>query len=300
MVKAMRLPAAAVCAVLVLAACNGDRPDQPSAAPESVSSGPAQAAPPAPDAAIPRRPGELAERLAATQRALDDAIDRWRKEGDTAEGTPPEEVTLYALDQQRIHRLLSRRAGLARAVLRDAPGAVAAHARATIRASRKLTPLAGPPRRLELRTGPAEPAGVLLRHYRRAQRRLGVPWPVLAAVNFVESAFGKVRSSSTAGAQGPMQFIPSTWAAYGMGGDVHDPGDAIMGAANYLRASGAPGDLRGALYAYNPSPLYVDAVLAYTNRIRRDTGSYFAYYSWQVFVRDRDGARRITGPGVES
>ena len=297
-VEVMRLPAA-LCAVLALVGCDGDGADRGAAAPEPVMSGPAQATPPAADAAIPREPGALAERLTATQRALDSAIDRWRTEGDTAVGAPPEEVTLYALDQQRIHLLLSRRAGLAQAVLGDAPGAVAAHARATIRARRKLAPLAGPPRRVRLRTGPAEPAGALLRHYRRAQRRFEVPWPVLAAVNFVESAFGRLRSNSFAGAQGPMQFIPSTWAAYGMGGDVRDPRDAIMGAANYLRASGAPGDLRGALYAYNPSSLYVDAVLAYTDRIRRDTRSYFAYYSWQVFVRDGDGTRRITGPGLE-
>ena len=46
---------------------------------------------------------------------------------------------------------------------------------------------------------------------------------MLAAVNLVESAFGRMRNNSTAGAQGPMQFIPSTWAAYGMGGDVRDP-----------------------------------------------------------------------------
>jgi hypothetical protein len=295
----MRLPAALCAVVLGLVGCNGDGPDRRAAAPEPVITAPTRAAPPAPDAAIPRRPDVLAERLTATQRALDAAIDRWRTEGDTAVGAPPEEVTLYALDQQRIHLLLSRRAALARAALAEAPGRVAAHARATIRARRKLAPLAGPPRRVALRTGPAEPAGVLLRHYRRAQRRFGVPWSVLAAVNFVESAFGRMRSNSTAGAQGPMQFIPSTWAAHGMGGDVRDPRDAIMGAANYLRASGAPGDLRGALYAYNPSSLYVDAVLAYTNRIRRDKRSYLAYYSWQVFVRAEDGARRITGPGLE-
>jgi membrane-bound lytic murein transglycosylase B len=291
---------AALCAAaLALAACNGDGSPEHAAAPEPGPGKAAQTAPPAPDAAIPREPGALAERLTATQRALEAAIDRWRAEGDPAAGPPPEDVTLYALDQQRIHLLLSRRADLARATLLEAPRRVAAHARATIRARRKLAPLAGPPRRTELRTGPAEPAGVLLRHYRQAQRRFGVPWPVLAAVNFVESAFGRVRSSSHAGAQGPMQFIPSTWAAYGMGGNVRDPRDAIMGAANYLRASGAPGDLRGALYAYNPSSLYVDAVLAYVNRIRRDVRAYFAYHSWQVFMRDGDGARRLTGPGLE-
>jgi membrane-bound lytic murein transglycosylase B len=120
---------------------------------------------------------------------------------------------------------------------------------------------------------------------------------VLAAVNFVESAFGRMRNSSAAGAQGPMQFIPSTWDAYGMGGDVNDPHDAIMGAANYLSASGAPGDLTGALYAYNPSDLYVRAVLSYAGRIRRDRDAFLSYYSWQVFVRQpQGGTRRITGP----
>ena len=76
-------------------------------------------------------------------------------------------------------------------------------------------------------------------------------------MNLVETGFNKLRNDSVAGAQGPMQFIPSTWRAYGMGGDIHDPRDAIMGAANYLRASGAPGNYRRALYAYNPSTLYV-------------------------------------------
>jgi membrane-bound lytic murein transglycosylase B len=137
-------------------------------------------------------------------------------------------------------------------------------------------------------------------YYRGAQRRFGVGWPVLAAINFVESAFGRLRNSSAAGAQGPMQFIPSTWEAYGLGGDINDPHDAILGAANYLRANGAPGRLREALYRYNPSALYVNAVLAYTERIRRDPRAFLAYYSWQVFVRAPDGTRRITGPRPRS
>jgi membrane-bound lytic murein transglycosylase B len=95
-----------------------------------------------------------------------------------------------------------------------------------------------------------------------------------------------------------MQFIPSTWKAYGMGGDIDDPRDAIMGAANYLRASGAPADYARALYAYNPSWSYVDAVLRYARRIRRDRRAYFAYHSWQVFVRTPSVTRRLTGPRV--
>ncbi len=82
-----------------------------------------------------------------------------------------------------------------------------------------------------------------------------------------------------------------------MGGNVREPRDAILGAANYLHANGAPRDERNALFHYNPSSLYGDAVLAYAGRIRRDPRAFFAYYSWQVFVRTPSGVRRITGPG---
>ena len=288
----MRASVSLVLIVLVtcLGGCGGGDGGEPAdhAAPDR---------PPAPDASIPRGPEALAQRLTATQRALDEAIDAWREHGDVSRDSPPEDVTLYALDQQRIHRLLSGRPRLAHAVLARVPGTVAAHARATIRARRKLAPLGTPQARRRFRTGRPAPAGALLGYYREAQRRSGVSWRVLAAVNFVESAFGRMRNNSTAGAQGPMQFIPSTWAAYGMGGDIRDPHDAILGAANYLHANGAPRDYGRALYAYNPSRLYVDAVLAYADRIRRDSRNFFSYYAWQVFVRTPSGTRRITGPG---
>jgi hypothetical protein len=254
--------------------------------------------PPAPNAFIPRAPGPLGERLVATQRGLGEAVDVWRQHGDLAGGDPPDDVTLYALDQQRIHILLSERTRLARAVLARLPGRVAAHARASMRARRMLGRLSTPQPPSRFRTGPPRPAGQLLGFYREAQRRFGVSWRVLAAVNLVESAFGRMRNHSTAGAQGPMQFIPSTWAAYGMGGNIRDPHDAILGAANYLHANGAPRDYRTALYHYNPSTLYVNAVLAYADRIRRDARNYFSYYAWQVFVRTPAGTRRITGPGL--
>jgi Transglycosylase SLT domain len=285
------LAALAVC----MAACS-DAPGGSSNPTSSTAQPPQEQSAPTPKAGIPREPGALAERLADTHAALAGAIDGWRTEGDLGAHPPPREVTLWALHQQRIHLLLTGRPSLSRKVLPRLPAGVAAHLRATIRARRglgRITPLT--PGRY--RTGAPLPPRELLAHYRKAQRRFGVPWPVLAAVNFVESAFNRLRNSSAAGAQGPMQFIPSTWDAYGMGGDVHDPHDAIMGAANYLSASGAPGDLTGALYAYNPSDLYVRAVLAYSNRIRRDRNAFLSYYSWQVFVRMPDGGtRRITGP----
>ena len=93
-----------------------------------------------------------------------------------------------------------------------------------------------------------------------------------------------------------MQFLPVDVARYGLGGDVHDPHDAILGAANYLHASGAPRNLRRALYAYNRSPLYVDAVLAYARVMARDRRAFYAFHAWQVFVRTPCGYRRLTSP----
>jgi membrane-bound lytic murein transglycosylase B len=138
---------------------------------------------------------------------------------------------------------------------------------------------------------------VLLRLYRKGERRFGVSWEVLAAINFVESAFGKLRSDSAAGAQGPMQFLPATWAAYGLRGNVHEPHDAILAAANFLHASGAPGNLTHALWRYNPSAAYVDAVLRYARQIRGDRRHFYIFYSWQVFVRTEQGDLRLTGTG---
>jgi soluble lytic murein transglycosylase-like protein len=207
-------------------------------------------------------------------------------------------VTLDALYDQRIELLLAERQGLARATLpRVAPG-VAAVVRTNLIAKRELWRLTPRTRRRRFRTGPALPPATLLRFYRDGQRRFGVSWNLLAAVNFVESAFNKLRNESAAGAQGPMQFLPATWRAYGLGGDVHDPHDAILGAANYLHANGAPRNVSRALLRYNPSPLYVDAVLRYAARIRADRRAFYEYYARQVFVRTPTGLRRITGPGL--
>ena len=150
-----------------------------------------------------------------------------------------------------------------------------------------------------MRTASAAPAAELREAYAAAERRYGIHWSVLAAVNFVESAFGRVRSASESGALGPMQFMPATWRAYGLGGDVHDPGDAILGAANYLHASGARGDLDRALYAYNHSTSYVRAIRRYAARMRTDERVFETYYAWQVYVRTERGTRRITGPGTD-
>lgn len=206
---------------------------------------------------------------------------------------------LHALYQQRIYRHLARNPRLAERVRKRLPSRLAASVKANVTAVADLfaltRPVSGP---IRFKVGEPEPADVLLRHFRAAERRFGVDWEVLAAIMLVETKFGRIRSPSHTGAQGPMQFMPRTWAAYGMGGDVHDPRDAVMGAANYLRATGAPRDYDRALWMYNHSKRYVNAVKLHAREMKRDRRAYYAYYNWQVFVLTTKGDRRLTGPGL--
>lgn len=99
-------------------------------------------------------------------------------------------------------------------------------------------------------------------------------WYVLAAVGWVESQHGDNMGPSSAGAMGPMQFLPSTWEVSGIDGNrdgvanIMDPEDAIPAAARYLKAGGAPRDWRAALYTYNHAEWYVEKVLDSAERYR--------------------------------
>jgi hypothetical protein len=99
----------------------------------------------------------------------------------------------------------------------------------------------------------------------------GMSWTVLAAIGQIESGDGANNGPSSAGALGPMQFMPATWAEWGINGfgppgppDIMNPLDAIPSAARMLCAAGAgtPATLRGAIFAYNHATWYVDEVLA--------------------------------------
>jgi soluble lytic murein transglycosylase-like protein len=254
----------------------------------------AAAAPPGVNAPIPREPAPLARALVQTTADLEQAIGDWNPKS----ATPPQPVVLQALYQQRIYRLLTRDPGLATRTLALAPRDLRNMSRDLLAAQRKLYRLTPPIGVQTIKVARARPATELLSYYREAQHRFRIPWNVLAAVNFVETKFGKLRSASAAGAQGPMQFMPATWRAYGLGGNVQDAHDAIIGAANYLHASGAPQNLRKALHHYNPSGEYVDAVLRYARRIGADRTMFYALYNWQVFVKTPGGDRRVTGPGL--
>jgi hypothetical protein len=245
---------------------------------------------------LSRSPRRLAARLTFVSRRLSRSIDGWLATGPGAHARPPLAVQLRALYQQRVVRRLAQRERLAGKTLALLPRRLRGEIGTEVRAVRELFRLSAPSNEQRFRTKQPVAPRRLLRFYRAGQRRFHVRWSVLAAVNMIESAYCRLGNDSSAGAQGPMQFIPSTWRRYGMGGDVHDPHDAILGAANYLHASGAPRSYERALYAYNNSPLYVDAVMRLARRMRADRRAYYALWSWQVFVRTKHGDARITAP----
>lgn len=119
--------------------------------------------------------------------------------------------------------------------------------------------------------------------YQDAGRRFGLDWPVLAAVGRIESNHGGAGCpTSTAGARGPMQFLPSTFThAARLAGitdpDICDPADAIPAAAAHLRSNGAPDDWERALYRYNPADWYPPLVLRQAARY-----GYGAQAVWPV------------------
>src|SRR4051794_22183469 len=122
----------------------------------------------------------------------------------------------------------------------------------------------------------------LLGLWQGAGTQYGVPWQVLAAINKVESNFGRNMGPSSAGAVGWMQFMPATWLEYGIdasGDGVADPwnaADAIYSAARYLSANGAASDLYGAVFQYNHADWYVNEVLGLAQLYGGDTTVAFS------------------------
>jgi murein DD-endopeptidase MepM/ murein hydrolase activator NlpD len=122
--------------------------------------------------------------------------------------------------------------------------------------------LLSPPAVPQTRTYPE-----LLALWQRDGSLYGVPWQVLAAINKIESNFGRNMGPSSAGAIGWMQFMPSTWERWGVDADGDglanpwSPEDAIAAAARYLAASGGATDISRAVFSYNHAQWYVDEVL---------------------------------------
>ena len=255
---------------------------------------------PHPDRRVPLRAAKLADELHETERKLERAISMWLDRGGERLSRPGKRVALGALWQQKMIRVVTKRPKLAQKVIRRLPGWLARKVRVHVEAGAGLRALSSPlDPPIKMRVTPPDDPHKLRRYYKTAGGRFNIPTHILASLNFVESKFGRFMGPSSAGAEGPMQFMPGTWAIYGRG-NVWNPHDAIMGAARYLRASGAPERMRDALLAYNASGPYADAVLTYADEMRRRPYSYYSYYFWQVFVRTTKGDLQLTGPGKDT
>jgi glucose/arabinose dehydrogenase/soluble lytic murein transglycosylase-like protein len=189
--------------------------------------------------------------------------------------------------QQIAYRRLGRQPELYEMIVGRAPPELREAIRLNLDTRNELAQIPGGPLQDTLpawRIIEPAPEDALLSYYREAEARFGVGWNYLASINLIESALGRIQGLSSAGAQGPMQFMPATWDGYGAGGDINSPRDSIVGAARYLAANGfADGNVDGALYRYNNSTSYVNAIKDIAAVLALDPGAYAGYYRWQVF-----------------
>jgi soluble lytic murein transglycosylase-like protein len=223
---------------------------------------------------------QIADDLVSDEQAIRDPS--------TSEGA----LVAAARRQQRAYRVLARHPEWDAIVRPRVPPALLLSFDHNINARRQVSLVTGgaPPDTVPAwRIIAPPPAEELLAHYRKAQDATGVGWNFLAAINLVETAFGRIAGVSTAGAQGPMQFLPSTFAAYGEGGDIHSPHDSIMAAGRHLAANGFADDPDRALFRYNNSQRYVDAITDYATVIAAEPTAFAAYHRWDVYYYTTTG-----------
>ncbi|MFP5255518.1 MAG: transglycosylase SLT domain-containing protein [Acidimicrobiia bacterium] len=201
------------------------------------------------------------------------------------------ELATAALSQQVAYRALGARPEWDGEVLARLPEALRGPAQLHVAARREFRAMHRTlsPTIPAWQIVPPAPADELLAHYQAAEAEFGIPWQYLAAINLVETATGRIRGTSVAGAQGPMQFMPATWEAYGAGGDVNDHRDAIMGAARYLAANNGAQDIDFALFRYNRSQRYVRGVKLYADLVAEHPRAWFGLYHWGVWYLSEAG-----------
>lgn len=251
----------------------------------AISSAPATpmqvSAPTPPDTAQPRLaadPTELARGLIADEQTLRDPA------------SSESDQVAAARRQQLAYRVLARHPEWDGITRTQVPAALLEVYDRNIDARRELSAMGrGKPTLPAWRITAPPAAGQLLSYYHEAASVTGVGWNYLAAINFVETAFGRIDGVSTAGAQGPMQFLPSTFAIYGRGGDIHAPRDAIMAAGRFLAAQGFSANPDTALYQYNNSNRYVRAIGDYAAVIAADPSAFRAYHRWDVYYNSTAG-----------
>ena len=203
--------------------------------------------------------------------------------------TPDTEYASLGIRQQKAYHLLAAHPDWVPAVLDAMPTALRSAIQANLTAAQQIGTLNGESSKLpHWKIIAPPPPDTLLAYYREAQQASGVAWQYLAAINLIETNMGRIQGLSSAGAQGPMQFMPATWASYGRG-DVNNPHDAILAAGRYLQVHGAPQNMAHAIYTYNPSLLYVRAVQLYAQQMFDNARTFYAYYNWQVYVPMKTG-----------
>ncbi|MGE0877874.1 MAG: lytic transglycosylase domain-containing protein [Acidimicrobiia bacterium] len=279
----------------VVGACTNE--DTESAArPTTSTSAPATAAPPpatrttvAIPTAAPDNPQTLAEQLVLVERLIRDPA------------TPIADVTRAGRLQQLLYRRLGARPEWDATVGAALPPDVKrAYDNNMAPVRFRNQPATGTTRRPApaLDTVPAWtivdplPSAELMTYYREAQAATAVAWYWLAAIHLVETRFGRILGTSSAGAQGPMQFLPTTWARC-CKGDIANPHDAIIGAATYLVQSGAPANYDKAILTYNPNQQYLVLVRSYAANMRDDERAFLGYLAWQVFFTTSAGDVRL-------
>ncbi len=226
----------------------------------------------------PSDPVELGDRLAT--------VESFLKGGPTS----PELALAAGHEQQVLLRELGRHDDWRDPVLADRPGE-RTRIITTIEAGRTGATTLPPP----LTEIPAwtirdpVPLTDLMSYYEAAEADTGIAWQYLAAINLVETRMGRIVGDSSAGARGPMQFLPSTWEIYGKGGNIDDDRDAIAAAARFLADHGGPGDMEAAVHAYNHSDAYVSAVTSYARVMTTDPWTVAAFHGWRVYVSTTEG-----------
>ena len=223
---------------------------------------------------VPAQPKAAATLLASVEAALRDPS--------TAKADLPD----LGHQQQVIYRVLSKDPVRSAAVLAALPTQWRSIAERHLAARREFLSMSrgrGPSTLPAWRIIPPEPADKLISYYKKAEAATGIEWEVLAAVNLVETGMGRIDGVSVANAQGPMQFLPTTWAEPGIGaGNIRDPHDAIQAAARYLVRRGGLKDIRRGLWGYNNSDYYGRAVLLYASLIKEDPRAYTGLYHWEI------------------
>jgi hypothetical protein len=240
----------------------------------------------------PAGPGHLYPQAPRGSRAIAQRL-AWLEPAIRNSATPEADLPQLAHQQQVIYRQLSHQPTLSAEVRRALPARWQLVFDHHLEARREFLAMHRGPKASRLpawRIIPPEPAERLLSYYRKAAAATGIDWQVLAAVNLVETGLGRIDGLSVANAQGPMQFLPTTWAESGIGsGSIRDPHDAIQAAARYLVRRGGLRDIRKGLWGYNNSPHYGKAVLHYAQLLKDDPQAFRGLYHWQIHVPTQVG-----------